>query len=136
VLPLPEVPGRTPLVRIQTAAIVDEPVVTITLTAGCAGKITRNFTLLADPPDYVAPGRTTVLAQPAPACRGGLRACGCGRTWGDGCQPPPQAHSARGCAQRPAQAEARVVAPKASRKTPPRAAKPALPAATEPHRAW
>ncbi|HNQ10067.1 MAG TPA: hypothetical protein PKM45_06545, partial [Giesbergeria sp.] len=28
VLPLPEVPGRTPLVRIQTAAIVDEPVVT------------------------------------------------------------------------------------------------------------
>lgn len=66
VLPLPEVPGRTSLVRVQTAAIVDEPVVNITLSAGCAGKITRNFTFLADPPDYVASGRPVVIA-PSPS---------------------------------------------------------------------
>lgn len=134
VLPLPEVPGRTPLVRIQTAAIVDEPVVTITLTAGCAGKITRNFTLLADPPDYVAPGRTTVLAQPvAPSVAASVPAVAAAVEPGamaSNTAPKPTRRVAAPSA--PAQAEARVVAPKAPRKTPPRTAKPALPAATEP----
>lgn len=47
-------------VRIRSSAIVDEPVVTIYLRAGCAQKVTRRYVLLADYP-------TDVSAAPPPA---------------------------------------------------------------------
>lgn len=37
-------------VRVQTLQAVSEPVVSVDLTVGCAGRITRNYVLLADPP--------------------------------------------------------------------------------------
>lgn len=139
VLPLPEVPGRTPLVRVQTAAIVDEPVVTITLSAGCAGKITRSFTLLADPPDYALAGQPIAIAPTVVPSAGSQ-------------VPGPKAVAASGPAgvangttqkvrqastsTKPAQAKGKGVpakaAPKSQRKTPPGVKKPAVASAPEP----
>jgi hypothetical protein len=133
VLPLPDVPGRTPLVRIQTAAIVDEPVVTITLSAGCAGKTTRSFTLLADPPDYAAPGRTLVAALPAaPAVAAsapvGVQAPVPRTAASTSAAKPPRRAAAPSAS---AQGDADQAAPKAPRKAQPRT-KPVLAAAPEP----
>ena len=41
-------------VRVRTSAPVYEPLVTIKLTAGCSGAITRSYTLFADPPATMA----------------------------------------------------------------------------------
>ena len=38
------------VVRVTTTPPVDEPVVTITITAGCTSRVSRRFMLLADPP--------------------------------------------------------------------------------------
>lgn len=54
VTPLPEVRGRSPAVRVQAAVAVDEPVLTVTLTAGCVGKTTRTYTFLSELPEAVA----------------------------------------------------------------------------------
>lgn len=61
VSPQPESAGRAAAVRVQTSSVIEEPVLTVTLTAGCAGKVTRTYTFLADPP-----GRTSSFAAPAP----------------------------------------------------------------------
>jgi pilus assembly protein FimV len=37
-------------VRVQAFSVIDEPVVQVTLSAGCAGRTTRTYTFLADPP--------------------------------------------------------------------------------------
>ena len=42
------------MVHVTTTPAVDEPVVTLTLTAGCAASVTRRFLLLADPPVIAA----------------------------------------------------------------------------------
>jgi len=46
-------------VRVQTQAVIDEPVLAVQLTVGCAARVTRRFVVLADP----APGTglTTAL---------------------------------------------------------------------------
>ena len=43
------------LVRITTSAIIDEPVVTVSISAGCSSKITRKFVAFIDPPLINAP---------------------------------------------------------------------------------
>lgn len=58
-------PGSEPnerLLRVTTSVAVEEPVVTVTLSAGCNGRLTRSFVTLVDPPgvqlaqsDSVAP---------------------------------------------------------------------------------
>ena len=55
VTPQAESAGRAASVRVQTTSVVDEPVLTVTLTAGCAGKVTRSYTFLADPPARLPP---------------------------------------------------------------------------------
>ncbi len=50
VIPLPEVRGRPSGVRVMASIALDEPVLTVTLTAGCAGKTTRTYTFLSDLP--------------------------------------------------------------------------------------
>ena len=40
VTPLPETSGRTG-VRVQASVAIDEPIVQVTLTAGCAGRVAR-----------------------------------------------------------------------------------------------
>lgn len=49
VTPLPETGGRTG-VRVQASVAIDEPIVQVTLTAGCAGRVTRTYIFFADPP--------------------------------------------------------------------------------------
>lgn len=61
-----------PVLRVRTSVSIDEPLVTIRLSAGCGSSLSRRFTLFADPPGHVA---APVLAQaeavqavaPAPA---------------------------------------------------------------------
>lgn len=66
------VPGATERVlRITTNTRVDEPFVTVDVTAGCIGKVSRSFTLLADPPLVTAEAPVAIAppppASPAPA---------------------------------------------------------------------
>lgn len=50
VTPVPESRGRPAAVRVQTSVVVDEPVLSVTLTAGCSGKTTRTYTFLSELP--------------------------------------------------------------------------------------
>ena len=54
VTPLPEMRGRSPAIRVQSGVAVEEPVLTVTISAGCAGKITRTYTFLAELPAVAA----------------------------------------------------------------------------------
>ncbi len=59
-------PGAHPrerLIRIATTVSIDEPVVSMQLAAGCGTRITRRFTLFADPPMLAA--APVALAAPA-----------------------------------------------------------------------
>lgn len=53
VVPLPEVRGRPSGVRVLASVSLDEPVLTVTLSAGCNGKTTRSYTFLSDLPTTV-----------------------------------------------------------------------------------
>lgn len=46
--------SATPLVRVRTSLAIDEPLVQVNLSAGCSSRVTRRFTLLADPPGHMA----------------------------------------------------------------------------------
>lgn len=46
----PIVGGTHPMVRVQANLMADEPVLTVTLMAGCEGRVTRTYTFLADLP--------------------------------------------------------------------------------------
>jgi len=74
VLPLPAVTGRAPAVRVQTSAIADEPVLSVTLRAGCSGKTSRTYTFLADLPESTVatarPIEIAALQQPGQTPRG------------------------------------------------------------------
>ncbi|MGR4870072.1 hypothetical protein ACIPRI_14560 [Variovorax sp. LARHSF232] len=62
----------TPRVRLRTTRAIEEPVVTVTLTAGCDMKSTRQYVLLADLPESLP-----VAASPArPAFRPAANASG------------------------------------------------------------
>lgn len=51
VTPLPAVAGRPPRVKVQVAQAIEEPVLTIKLTAGCTGStVSRTYSFLADLP--------------------------------------------------------------------------------------
>lgn len=55
-------------VRVQAFTAIDEPVVLVTLTAGCTGRTTRTYTFLADPP------KTAQRIMAAPAAAAGATA--------------------------------------------------------------
>jgi pilus assembly protein FimV len=63
--------GGSPAIRVRTSNRVDEPVVTVLITAGCEGKVSRRFTIFADPPGLtmalpavVAPEAVAMTAAP------------------------------------------------------------------------
>jgi pilus assembly protein FimV len=67
---MPALPGATErILRIVTSTRVDEPVVSLSITAGCGSSVSRKFTLFADPPP-LAPDTAVAVpseaAQPAP----------------------------------------------------------------------
>ena len=84
VTPLPDVAGRPPAVRVQTSAVVDEPVLTVTLSAGCTAKVTRTYTFLSELPTAIARSASPVdlsrlpAAGAADASRTGSGAAGSG----------------------------------------------------------
>ncbi|KQW36491.1 FimV family protein [Rhizobacter sp. Root404] len=51
-------------VRITTSALIDEPVVTVSVTVGCQAKVTRRFVAFVDPPLINAP--QTAFTEPVP----------------------------------------------------------------------
>ena len=64
-----DVTSPTPFVRVRTSQAIDEPLVQVNLSAGCSSRVTRRFTLFADPPGHMAtPGlaNAEVLASTAP----------------------------------------------------------------------
>lgn len=61
--------ARTLLIR--TTALINEPVVTVYLSAGCQARITRKFIALADPPADAAPMSAAALDLPLAAQEGG-----------------------------------------------------------------
>jgi pilus assembly protein FimV len=65
--------GRGPgeaVLRISTTVPIDEPVLNVTVSAGCPTRITRTLVLLADPP-LVNTAAPTVAAAPEPSLRTG-----------------------------------------------------------------
>jgi len=50
----------SPVVRVRSLQAIDEPLVQVNLSAGCSSRVTRRFTLLADPPGHMA---SSALAQ-------------------------------------------------------------------------
>jgi pilus assembly protein FimV len=53
------VDGNDAVLRVSATTVIDEPVVTVALSAGCPAKVTRTLVLLADPPPV------SVAAAPA-----------------------------------------------------------------------
>src|SRR5512145_1391316 len=59
--------GAQALVRVRSRMAIDEPVVGLTLVAGCPARVTRRFVLFADPPELqAARGAALDPAMPAP----------------------------------------------------------------------
>ena len=55
-----------PVLRVRTTVAIDEPLVTVQLSAGCASRATRKFTLFADPPGHLAaPALASAEASPS-----------------------------------------------------------------------
>ena len=126
VSPLPEWPGRAPAVRVQVVGSVNEPVITVTLSAGCSGKVTRTYTFLADLPVAHVPGRVVNIDQLASVPAGVARDSGAGAD--RPVSPPPVRRRAQAPAEPRQQGESAAIAPlkpKAARPTsrmaPPRA---------------
>jgi pilus assembly protein FimV len=66
--------GSEAVIRISTTVAIDEPVVNVTVAAGCPTRITRTLVLLADPPLVTvaaAPGAAPEGAAPAAAATQG-----------------------------------------------------------------
>ena len=59
---LPSGPGAA-IIRVSTLTTIDEPVVTVQVTAGCGAKVNRRYVVFADP----APSASTALLAAAPA---------------------------------------------------------------------
>lgn len=60
--------GGVPTIVVRTLGKIDEPVVTVNVTAGCEAKVSRRFTLFADPPEMSTSLPAVVDAAPlAPA---------------------------------------------------------------------
>ena len=59
------------VLRITTTTVVEEPVVNVTVSAGCPTRLTRTLVLLADPPTVIT---TTAEAPSLPVTGGAARA--------------------------------------------------------------
>ncbi|WP_345061596.1 hypothetical protein [Acidovorax lacteus] len=130
VVPLPDVRGRSPGVRVQASIALDEPVLTVVLSAGCSGRVSRTYTFLADFP-AAAPTRVPVdiarlpgaTALPGSAAVAALAA-------------PAIAERSAVATGRPADAASKpvsgVIAPRAAASAPAAVRKPAASAATAP----
>ena len=115
-------------VRIRSSAVVDEPVVTIYLRAGCLQKVTRRYVLLADyPTDTVAPAPVQIVppvVQAAPAAAAApVTPAPTGPARAPAAVSPPAAANAAGASAPAAEPAASTTAPPTpARRSPARAA--------------
>lgn len=77
----PGEPERNPVLRVQSSHLADEPVLTAQVSVHCTGRVTREYTFLADLPATVAAGLRPVaipwevpLADVSPSRAGGVGA--------------------------------------------------------------
>lgn len=126
-------PGQPTTVRIRSSVPIDEPVVTVYLSAGCSQKTTRRYVMLADvlseqapavaapapqvplvtpaeasPPVPAAPARSEALAQPAANSPAGASAAAVA---GPAASPSAQTAAPAAPIRRPAPAVRRNPAP-------------------------
>ncbi len=130
------------IIRISTTAAIDEPVVNITVSAGCPTRITRTLVLLADPPLVTvaaAPAAAPQVASPGVATTQGAAAGSAGSVTP---LPPTRAARtattatpARAAAPRNVPRAADSEAPQVAATTPRPRSRPAAAAATAPPRA-
>lgn len=87
--------GSERVLRITTTKLINEPLVTVTVSAGCLGRVSRTYSVFADPPGMTLPnaaepppgraGRTAQLPLRHPAdgpvgrCRCASRSASCGQ---------------------------------------------------------
>lgn len=96
--------------RVQVAGSVSEPVITVTVSAGCSGKVTRTYIFLADLPVAHVPGRVVNIDQLASVPPAVARDPGAGA---DRLVPPPAARRrAQASAEPRERAEAAAAAPR------------------------
>lgn len=55
--------ANTTSLRVQTAVVIDEPIVTVQISAGCASKVQRRYVVFADPGSPTTPSAPVTLAQ-------------------------------------------------------------------------
>jgi hypothetical protein len=118
-------PSGTQLV-VTNARPVNDPVVTLTLQAGCETSIRREYTLFMDPPaieppvvaEESAPREVVAAPQPPPAARGTGRAAGTGARAATRTAPTSGSGDGAGAERKPAPSKARAAA-KAAPKRPP-----------------
>lgn len=118
-------PDAQASVRVQTSVVIDEPVVTVLVRAGCTAPFTRRYVLLADPISEPAAATAMAAAGGVPAAprapsAGPLPAVSAlggnalpssnARTTDGGSAVPGAADPARAAAQRSARASARLPA--------------------------
>jgi hypothetical protein len=124
-------PGADPLerqIRVTTLAPVDEPIVTVNVTAGCVPRLSRSFVTLMDPPivnlaqaerPVLPPQRVDSQVAPVLAAADAAVATPPARRAATGDAPPPRARPRRPAAVAAAAAPDSVDAPA------PRASRPA-----------
>lgn len=56
-------PDNTAVVRVRTTTRIDEPLVTVDVQAGCVQRVSRSYTVFADPPSLPVPSAPEQLAQ-------------------------------------------------------------------------
>jgi hypothetical protein len=86
--------GTNSVLRISTTSVIEEPVLTVTLSAGCPTRLSRTVVLLADPPlvrTASAPAESQALPTVAPPTSEPLAAAP---------SPPPEASAAPRAARR------------------------------------
>jgi hypothetical protein len=84
-------PGASPqdfTLRVRSSAIIDEPVVTLYIRAGCVQRSTRRYVLLADVPSEVVPS-ITLPAAPRTSVPGSAPVAAAPPTAGAVAQPAP-----------------------------------------------
>ncbi len=117
---------RNPVLRVQSSHLADEPVLTAQVSVHCTGRVTREYTFLADLPATVAAGLRPVaipwevpLAEASPSRAGGVVAGEASSTTAMGPSRPRKASVASRVARKGARVAAKSAAAPAVRTPPP-----------------
>jgi pilus assembly protein FimV len=85
--------GSEAIIRVSTTVAIDEPVINITVSAGCPTRITRTLVLLADPPLVTVAAAPGAAPESAPSSAASSR--GAAQAGAAGTTPLPATRAAR-----------------------------------------